>query len=190
MAADITNAILDLLIERLPPAVNEGLLSTDPIYLTSIERGPLQDDPTMRATFLTVAPDEERGFRKPVVAVREDDYLVRANLPRYEVGGDFLFVNYFVIRGWTPISGDKEAVYLTGGRFLRRVETALMRLARDGGFADITTDDEMETTAGLDQTFALSQSSFDTIGGESEWYARVLLHFHVYSRVRNDYWRA
>lgn len=190
MAYDITNTILDTLIAELPSRVNEGLLTTDPEYLETIERGPLQDDPTVRASFLVVYPDRDRGFRQPVVAVREDDYLVRANLPRYEVGGGYLFVNYFVLEGWTPLSDTRENDYLIAGKFLRRVETALLRLARDGAFLDITTDDEQETTAGLSQAFALSESSFRYIGGENEWYAKVVLRFHVYSQVKPTYYRS
>lgn len=192
MAADITNAIMDAIIAHYPGYLNEGLLLNDPEYLESIEKGPLQDDPTLRATYLTIEPDPEAhkdGYRLPVGAASREMHLVSAAIPRYEIGGDFLMVNYFRIGGWTPQRGTKSDCYEVIGQFTRRLERAIQGMARNELAQGVTTNDELETTGGLLQVFNIVGTQFKLVGGESEWYGRVYIRFAVYSRVLNQYWR-
>lgn len=192
MAYDITNSIMDTIIDYFPVYLNEGLLPTDPEYLETIEKGPLQDDPTLRATFLIIEPDmeaDEYGYRVPVAATRRDDGQLRGTLPMYEVGGDYLMINYFRVGGWTPLQPSKSQAYEVAGKFARRLERSIQQLAHNELAQGIETDDGGETTGGLLQMFNLRGLSFKLVGGENEWYGKTYVHFAVYSRVNNAYWR-
>lgn len=192
MAADITNSIMDAIIDYFPVYLNDGLLPTDPEYLETIEKGPLQDDPTLRATFLIIEPDMEihdHGFRVPVSVGASSREHQRMTAPMYEVGGDYLMMNFFRIGGWTPLQRTKASCYEVAGVFARRLERAVQQFAYNELAEGIATDDDAETTGGLLQMFNLGGVSFKLIGGESEWYGKTYIHFCVYSRVLNQYWR-
>ena len=191
MADNITNAIMEAYIADLSDYLNEGLLSDDPRYVRSIEKGPLQDDPTLRAGFLIVEPDptiDPDGYRQPVGSDRKNKLKMVESAPSWEVGGGFLMVNYFKISGWTPKASSKGDVYDQIGSYTRRLERALQRMARNELMAGITTDDGDETTGGLIQVFNLNGTIFSIVGGENEWYGKVSVHFGVYSQVSNRYW--
>lgn len=192
MAADIINAIMDEVINYYPIYLNEGLLPDDPEYLETIEKGPLQDDPTLRATYLIIEPDldaHDHGYRVPVGLQRLNDMHMINVAPMYEVGGDYLMTNFFRIGGWTPLQTSKASCYEVAGKFSRRLERAIQQFAHNQLTEGIWTDDEGETTAGLLQMFNLNGLKFKLVGGESEWYGKVYVHFCVYSRVMNNYWR-
>lgn len=191
MAYDMTNSIMDAIVADFPYYLNEGLLRSHPDYLETIEKGPLQDDPTQRATYLVVEPDhdmDEEGYRMPVGASKRWRAVPNGTQPLYEVGGDFLMVNYFKVGGWTPQAVNKAECYEIAGKFSRRLERCIQVFARNEFANGVTTDDDGETTAGLLQVFNLHGTSFRLVGGESEWYAKVYVRFAVYSKVRNSYW--
>jgi hypothetical protein len=192
MALDIVNGIMDAIIDYFPVYLNEGLLPDDPDYLETIEKGPLQDDPTQRATFLIIEPDmdaHENGYRVPVGMQRMNDMRMTNTAPMYEVGGGYLMMNFFRVGGWTPLQTTKTSCYEIAGKFARRLERSIQQMAHNELFEGITTDDEGETTGGLMQMFNLNGLKFKLVGGESEWYGKVYVHFCVYSRVENNYWR-
>lgn len=192
MAYDITNAIMDTFIDYVPGYINEGLLPDDPDWLETIEKGPLQDDPTVRATYLIIEPDYEvdgDGYRQPVGSIRKNKLRHAETAPQHEIGRGAVMVNYFRIGGWTPRSSSKAELYETGGKFARRLERAVQQIARDVLPQGVTTDDELESTKGLLQMFNLNGTEMKPKGGESEWYAVVYVKFAVYSVVEYAYWR-
>lgn len=192
MAIDITNSIMDALIDYIPVYINEGLLPDDPEYLETIEKGPLQDDPTQRATYIIIEPDmeiHEHGYRVPVGVNRNDKMHMPLAAPSYEIGGGYLMMNFFRIGGWTPVQTSKSACYEVAGKFSQRLERSLQQCSYNEIFEGISTDNESETTGGIFQMFNLNGSSIKLVGGENEWYSKAYIHFCVYSRVKNDYWR-
>ena len=192
MAFDMINSLLEAYIQYLPAYLNEGLIPDEAEYLNTIEKGPLQDDPTQRATFLTVDTDPDAdpdGYRQQVGVQRRNRLHVADTAPQYEVGGGFLMINYLKISGWTPRADTKEDGYREIGKFTRRLERALQRMARNELMAGVTTDDGDETTGGMIQVFNLNGTKYKIVGGENEWYGKVSIHFAVYSRVLNHYWQ-
>ena len=192
MAYDISNAIMDYLVDNFLDPMNEGLLSDDPDLLKTIEKGPLQDDPTLRASYLIVEPDFEAdplGPRQPVGQDRKNKLKHVETAPNAEIGGNFLMVNYFKIGGWTPRALTKPLAYEQAGKYTRRLERAIQKLARTDFFYGIATDDGSETTGGLLQVFNLNGTVCKLIGGENEWYGQSFVRFAIYSQVLNDYWR-
>ena len=191
MAYDITNSITQSIVDHFLDYMNEGLNLSDPDYVQTVEKGPLQDDPTLRASFLIVEPDSNEdlgGFRQPVGAARKNKLKDVESAPQWEVGGWFLMVNYFLISGWTPQAQTKADCYENIGKYTRRLEKAIQMMARHEFAVGISTDDGQETTGGLMQVFNLNGSSFKLVGGENEWYGKVTIHFGLYSRILNSYW--
>jgi hypothetical protein len=188
LAADLTNTVIEVLITQLPPLVNDGLAPDDPMYLKILVRGPLQDDPTRKAFFLTVQGDVEAGFRKPLSSLTEPERARVGPTPSYEIGGDFLMVNWFKLEGWTPRRNRADLNYQLAGEALRRVERAVQSLERRDFFETLATDDGMETTANLVQCFNALDRNFKVIGGETERYGKLWLQFVLFSAVDNDYW--
>lgn len=171
--------------------MNEGLNSDDPDYLKSVEKAPLQDDPTLRATYLIVEPDQTEdmgGYRESVGADRKNKLKNVESAPRWEVGGGYLMINYFKISGWTPQQTSKIDCFTVIGRFTRRLERSIQQMAHNEFAYGITTDDGMETTGGMMQVFNLAGTDFKLVGGESEWYGKVVLHFGIYSQVNHAFW--
>lgn len=192
MAVDIINSIMDHIVETLPGYVNEGLNVGDPDYLETVEKGPLQDDPTLRATYIVVEADSDAdpdGYRQPVGSSRKNKLRHVDTAPMHEIGGGLIMINYFRVGGWTPQSDDKSSAYEEIGKFTRRLERAIQKMARQDFAAGISTDDGMETTGGMLQIFNLNGTTFKLIGGESEWYGKVYIKFAVYSKVENEYWK-
>lgn len=192
MAYDITNAIMDLFIDHLPAYVNEGLLPDDPDWLETIEKGPLQDDPTIRATYLIIEPDQdadEDGFRQPVGSIRKNKLRHVETAPQHEIGRGALMINYFRVGGWTPKTDSKIELYEIAGRFSRRVERGVQQVARNELVEGVETEDGMETTRGLVNLYNLNGTVFVPKGGENEWYSQVYVKFAVYSLVDFKYWR-
>lgn len=192
MAIDLTNTVIESLIEHLPRYCNEGLTTDDGAYLKGVMRHPLQDDPTRRSYYLTVKPGvgehDKLTFRKPVSSLSEAERTLLGPRPTHEVGGDFLMVNWFEIEGWTPRRQDAQKNFELVGRALRQLERAIQRMQRDEFFARLATDDGNETTAGLLQCFNSYDRGFKVLGGESERYGQVWLRFVLYSAVANEYW--
>jgi hypothetical protein len=192
MAYDMTNALMEAFILYLPDYLNEGLIDTNDIFLETIEKGPLQDDPTKRASFLVIEPDMDAdpdGYRQPVGIQRRNKLHVADSAPQYEVGGGFLMINYFKISGWTPRASTKAVAYTNIGKHTRRLERGIQRMARRVLPDGIATDDETESTFGLLNVFNLNGTIFKLVGGENEWYGKVYVSFAVYSRIDNEYWK-
>src|SRR4051812_20816322 len=122
MAVDLLNTVIDAVIETLPVYYNEGLTPDNKLYLKSLVRGPLQDDPTTRSFFLTISLDEEEGVRMPVATLTNAKETKLGPLPEYEIGGGYLMVNYFRLDGWTPRQSTPERNYALIGEALARVE--------------------------------------------------------------------
>lgn len=191
MAVDMINSIMDHIVEKLPSYINEGLNIDDPDYLETVEKGPLQDDPTQRATYIVVEVDQDAdpdGYRQPVGSSRKNKLRHVDTAPMHEVGGGFVMINYLRVAGWTPQADDKTTAYEEIGKFTRRLERSLQKMARHDFYSGISTDDGMETTGGMIQVFNLNGTTFKLIGGESEWYGKVYIKFAVYSLVHNEYW--
>lgn len=188
----MTTTIIDTIVERFPDYMNEGIITGEPDYLETIERGPLQDDPTKRASYLIVEPDLEAdpdGYRQPVGSARKNKLKVVETAPEHEIGGGFRMITYFRIGGWTPRARTKTDGYAQIGRYTRRVERAVQQMARNVFPAGIETDDGQESTGDALQVFNLRGTVARLKGGENEWYGLVYVNFGVYSTVQNDYWR-
>lgn len=192
MAYDITNSIMDYFIEKFPDVLNSGATEEDPDWLKSIERGPLQDDPTKRAVFLTIEPDKDvdpQGYRQPVGSQRKNRLHIPDAAPDWEVGGGFLMINYFKITGWTPRQSTKNDAYNLAAKMLRRIERGVQIFQRKDIMQGIETDDGFETTGGQQQIYNLNGSTYSLVGGENEWYGKVHISFGVYSKIDNQYWK-
>jgi hypothetical protein len=188
VAVDFTNTAIDLLIETLPDLVNDGLVTTDPLYLKRVVRYPLQNDPTTQSFFLTIGPDVEAGFRKQLAALTSLERTKLGPIPDYEIGGDFLMVNWFKLEGWTPKRRNPQDNYHLAGGSLRAVERAMQRLVREGFFAQLTTDDGNESTQDMENTFNTLDRGFSPIGGENERYNKMWFNFALFSGVANEFW--
>lgn len=181
---------MDALIATLPTRVNDGLTDRNPLFLRTIDKEPLQDDPTRRAYYLCIGPDREKGARKALNAISATALDALQPVPQYEVGGSFLMANFFKIEGWIPRQTSKEAVYDISGDAARRLERAFMQMMREEFFLGVATDDLNETTRGMIQVFNHEGLEIKPVGGEREWYATVSIRFHVWSGVVNSYWRS
>ena len=183
---------MDYYIEHFGEAMNSGWTEEDPSWLKTIERGPLQDDPTKRAGYLVITPDKDidpQGYRQPVGSQRKNRLHIPDAAPDWEVGGGFLMINYFKIEGWTPRQRSKDDAYYLAGMVDRRLERTVQIMARKDLFQGVSTDDGMETTGGLQQIFNLNGSTYGLIGGEKEWYGKVHISFGIYSQISNQYWK-
>jgi hypothetical protein len=183
---------MESIVDHYLSYMNEGLNLDDPDYLQTIEKGPLQDDPTLRASFLIIEPDQNEdigGYRQSVGAERKNKLKNVESAPQWEVGGGFLMLNYFKISGWSPQATSKQDSYTVIGRFTRRLERAIQMMARNEFALGVETDDGFETTGGMIQVFNLNGTSFKLVGGENEWYGKVTIHFAIYSKILNSYWQ-
>lgn len=200
MAADLPNTVMDYIVENLQGYFNEefeGLTETQkkqqPLYLRSVLKGPLQDDPTLRAFYFTVMPDttlakDNMHWRVPINSQRRGMLGIHQEHPIHEVGGRYLYMTFFLIEGWLPLQTSREKVHEVAGAGLRRLERAFARIAKDIFFQGLVTDDGMESTnAGFPQVFNNDGAHYSLQGGENEWYAQLTLRFHVYSAIERDY---
>lgn len=195
MAFDITNTIIDYMVGQLPQEFNAGVDDTNPLYLRSVTRHPLQDDPTLRAFYLAVGPDislQDTGshWRMPLNSQRRGMLGLHQDHPTHEIGGGYLMLNFFLITGWLPMHGTRESAYQSAGEALRLLERAFGRIANNVFYTGaLVTDDGMETTdAGYPQVFNNDGGHFALRGGESEWYPQLTFRFHVYTRINRAYW--
>ncbi len=191
----MTNTILDALIVHLPSIYNSpGMTAADPLYLRSVVKAPLQDDPTLRAFYLEVGPDttmsaDDNHWRMPVQSIRRGKLGVDQDKPAFEVGGGYKMINFFLIKGWLTMTGSRELAHENAGRAIRLMERAFATLANRQLFIGLTTDDGMETTnAGYPQVFNLDGMHYELKGGETEWYPQLSMRFHVYSEIKREYW--
>lgn len=196
MAVDFPNTVVNYFLTGFQAFVNDGLLATDPLYLDTIVRGPLQDDPTKKAYYLTICPDypkpgEERTsrpWRMPVSAMSRSGLGSGQDTPAPTVGGTFLYVTYFRMEGWMPSQGGFPAAYDMGGQALRRLERGWTMFAHDVLDAGLLmTDDEMETIAPHPNIFNFDGASFTTTGGGLTVFPRLYLKFHVFSQIDQRY---
>ena len=201
MAADITNTILDMIVQELPQIMNaefEGMTDAqknkEALYLRSVVKYPLQDDPTLRAFYLAVSPDttmdkEDNHWRMPVTSIRRGKLGIHQEHPMPEIGGGYKYINFFLVRGWLPIQGSREAAHEIAGIGLRRLEQAVSQLMNGQMYQGLETDDGMESTrAGFPQVFNHDGAHYDIIGGESEWYPQLIMRFHVYTEIRREFY--
>lgn len=201
MAADMTNTIMDYLVARVPEYMNAGYedlteleREMEPLYLRTMIKGPLNDDPTLRAFYLQVTPDttmqdQDDHWRMPVTSIRRGKLGIHQEHPMPEVGGGYKFINFFLIQGWLPMYGNREAAHLAGGEGMRRLERALARMNTGQLFWGIETDDGMETTnAGFPQVFGNDGMHYELKGGENTWYPLLTCRFHIFSEVRREYY--
>lgn len=194
MAADIVNTILDAIVETYPGEFNRGLDPADPLYLRSIVKAPLQDDPTLRAFYLEVGPDQamtddDNHWRMPMTSLRRGKLGVHQEHPMPEIGGGYKMINFFVVKGWLPMAGSREIAHGQAGTAVRRLERAFGRLAHGQFFNGLVTDDGMESTnAGFPQVHNMDGAHYALRGGDTEWYPQVSMRFHVFSEIARDYW--
>lgn len=196
MAYDIINAIIDTMTDPntgIKNLVNEGLISTNPIYLRTIDRPPLQDDPTRRSYYLCVGPEitgnPDDHYRMPVSSVRRGKLGMGTELPQHELNGAMRFINFFTIEGWTPRAASRVLVYEQGMEALARLEMALFKLQHSDFFYGIETEDQRESTGSMMQAFGYDGGRFTPLGGDSEWYGRIHIRFHIYSELQQAWFR-
>lgn len=201
MAADMTNTILDYMVETLPLIFNAEFATltqqqklAQPLYLKSVIKHPLQDDPTIRAFYLAVSPDftmasDSEHWRMPVQSLRRGKLGMHQDIPHLEVGGGFIYLNFFLIKGWLPMQSSREAAHEIAGVGLRRLERAFAMMAAGPMMQGLQTDDGMETTAGIYQQVLNSDGAhYEMQGGETEWYPQLTLRCHVYSQINREYY--
>lgn len=195
MAQDITNTILDAIIVTYPGYFNNGINTDNALYLRSIVKAPLQDDPTLRAFYLEVGPDttmmtEDTHWRMPMTSLRRGRLGQHQEHPMPEIGGGYKMINFFIVKGWLPMTGSRELAHENAGKALRRLERSFARLANSTFFNGLTTDDGMESTnAGFPQVFNMDGGHYELRGGDTEWYPQLSMRFHVFSEVVRDYWK-
>lgn len=195
MAADIVNTIIDKIIQEYPAKFNAGLTTSDPLYLRSIIKNPLQDDPIVRAFYLAVGPDftmqdPDTHWRMPVQSVRKGKLGIDQERPEIEVGGGYRMINFFIIEGWLPFTSTREQAHDRAGKALRKLEQAFSQMTNSASFRALSTDDGLEyTNAGAPQVFGNDGSHYKITGGDAEWYPRVQMRFHIYTEIRRDYWK-
>jgi hypothetical protein len=194
MAIDMGNTVCDWFVENFATYCNDGLTDESPMWVDEVTRGPLQDDPTFRAYYLAVSPDwpapgKTDPWRMPVAAMSRNGLGVMQDIPEYEVGGRFLYVNFFRIEGWLSPLDTRELAYEIAGAATRRLERAFGQVAHniiDG--VGLTTTDGHETTSNLFPTvFNLDGVTWKLTGGDNTWFPRVYLKFHVFSHVTQDF---
>lgn len=195
MAIDMTNTLLDFFCEQFPIRANRDLDESDPLYLKEVLKGPLQDDPTLRAYYMIIQPDETlqevaSHWRVPVTAIKRGMLAANQEFPSYEIGGQFLMVNFFTMSGWLPLQDEKEDAYVLSGQALRRLEQAWAKMAQfDLFMTGVATDDGNETTQVIHpHPFTFDGGHFKLKGGESEWYGLLHLRFHVFSGINRDFY--
>jgi hypothetical protein len=194
MAADMANTIMDYFVENLQSYVNDGLTVDSELFVEEVTRGPLQDDPTIRAYYLAISPDwpppgRTDPWRMPVAAMSRNGLGVMQDIPNYEIGGRFLYVNFFRIEGWMNVQESRELAYENAGMASRRLEQAFTQIAHDVvDLVGLTTTDGHERTAGLFPTvFNLDGVTWKLIGGDNTWFPRIYLKFHVFSEVTQEF---
>jgi hypothetical protein len=194
MAKDFVNAVMDMMIDRFPAIFNEGLVPGNKLYLKRVIKEPLQDDPTARAFYLMVSPDDtmagdDNHWRMPIQSIRRGKLGVNSDIPKMEVGGGYKMINFFLIRGWLPVFQTRNAAYEAGGIALRRLEMAMARLANGPLAEGIATEDGYETSAaGYPQVFGNDGGHFELIGGETTWYPKLSMRVHVFSEIHRNYY--
>lgn len=202
MAADIINTVLDQLIVTLPGYLNAPYAAmtpeqqdAEPLYLRTCVKGPLQDDPTVRAFYLTVSPDitmmdQDTHYRMPIDSIRRGRLGINTGLPEMEIGGPYKYINFFIIEGWLPLYGSRESAHIGAGEAVRRIEQALAKMNNAQLFTALATSDGLETTnAGFPQVFGNDGSHYKLRGGDGTWYPMVSTRFHIFSAVDRDFYR-
>lgn len=197
MAYDIMNSLVDKLADPATgflDLVNEGLTSDDPLSLKTVSRPPLQDDPTRRAYFVCVGPEmrpEDKSFhyRMPLTSIRRGQLGMDTEIPMHEMDGSMRFINFFLVEGWVPKANTRELCYERGMACLNRLEMALFKLQHTDFFFGVETDDGRETTEGLMQAFGYDGGHVEPLGGDREWYGRIYMRFHVFSKLKQAWFR-
>lgn len=194
MAADITNTIMDAIIATYPGYFNNGINTTNPLYLKTILKSPLQDDPTLRAFYLEVGPDttmatDDNHWRMPVQSIRRGKLGTDAEKPELEIGGGYKMINFFIIKGWIPMQTSRELAHENAGKAVRRLERSFARLMNSSSFRMLATDDGLEyTNSGYPNVFNIDGTHYELRGGDTEWYPQISMRFHVFTEIAREYW--
>lgn len=194
MGFDFTTSAIEALAERFKPFFIADMAPDDPLLDLEVLAGPLQDDPTRRAPYLTIAPDPTLSdlnthWRVPVTAIKRGMLSVNQDFPQYEVGGQLLYVNFFIMQGWMPKQRTKTDAYQMAGRALRHCEIAHSRMMYDMQHSHpILTDDGMETSSvAYPQMLTSDGMHYEIGGGDKTWLPKLFLRFHIFSGVNRHF---